>query len=135
MPRSDVLIDSVTPRHERANLWVICAAQFLTLGGMTAVLPLIPLYLQQIGVSDPEALKIPGDRLCTVCRGGIRPPLWGMLDRFGYKPMVVRSVSTAFATIGGVRGPLALLAGAASGCRERRVPRRGGPGLGLHQAR
>ena len=103
------------PRHERANLWVICAAQFLTLGGMTAVLPLIPLYLQQIGVSDREMLKYWTGAIGSApfVVAVFATPLWGMLaDRFGYKPMVVRSVfGIAFATVGMgyARTPLALL--------------------------
>ena len=44
-------------RVERANLWVVCAAQFLTLAGMTAILPLIPLYLQHIGVTERDAVR------------------------------------------------------------------------------
>lgn len=45
------------PPHERANLWVVCTAQFLCLAGMTAVLPLLPLYLQQIGVDGRDDLR------------------------------------------------------------------------------
>ena len=97
-PRSD------TPRHERANLWVICAAQFLTLGGMTAVLPLIPLYLQQIGVGDPAAVKYWTGAIGSApfAVAVFTTPVWGALaDRFGHKPMVVRSVfGIAFATVG-----------------------------------
>src|SRR5262245_33828448 len=94
----------LSPRHERANLWVICAAQFLTLGGMTAILPLIPLYLQQIGVTDRAALKYWTGAIGSApfAVAVFATPLWGALaDRFGYKPMVVRSVfGIALATIG-----------------------------------
>ena len=48
---------SAETRVERANLWVVCAAQFLTLAGMTAILPLIPLYLQYIGVTERDAVR------------------------------------------------------------------------------
>ena len=102
-------------RHERANLWVICAAQFLTLGGMTAVLPLIPLYLQQIGVSDRDALKYWTGAIGSApfAVAVFTTPIWGALaDRFGHKPMVVRSVfGIAFATVGMgfAYTPLALL--------------------------
>jgi DHA1 family multidrug resistance protein-like MFS transporter len=103
------------PRHERANLWVICAAQFLTLGGMTAVLPLIPLYLQHIGVTDPAAVKYWTGAIGSApfAVAVFTTPVWGALaDRFGHKPMVVRSVfGIALATVGmGFAGtPLALL--------------------------
>ena len=103
------------PRHERANLFVICAAQFLTLGGMTAVLPLVPLYLQQIGVTDPAVLRYWTGAIGSApfAVAVFSTPLWGaMADRFGYKPMVVRSVfGIALSTVGmGFAGsPLALL--------------------------
>jgi MFS transporter, DHA1 family, multidrug resistance protein len=109
------VVTEAAPRHERANLWVICAAQFLTLGGMTAVLPLIPLYLQQIGVTDRVALKYWTGAIGSApfAVAVFATPLWGALaDRVGYKPMVVRSVfGIALATTGmGFSGtPLALL--------------------------
>jgi len=105
-----------TPRQERANLWALCAAQFLTLGGMTAVLPLVPLYLQQIGVSDPAAVKYWTGAIGSApfAVAVFATPVWGALaDRFGHKPMVVRSVfGLAGATLGmGMAAtPLALLA-------------------------
>ena len=103
------------PRHERANLWAICAAQFLTLGGMTAVLPLIPLYLQQIGAGDAAQVKYWTGAIGSApfAVAVFVTPVWGVLaDRFGYKPMVVRSVfGIALATVGmGLAGtPLTLL--------------------------
>lgn len=106
------------PRADRANLWAVCTAQFLTLGGMTAILPLLPLYLQQIGVTDRDAVRywtgILGSAPFLVAV--FATPVWGAFaDRVGHKPMVVRSVfGIAIATIGMgfSRTPLALL-----GCR------------------
>ena len=95
---------STVPRRERANLWVISAAQFLTLAGMTAILPLLPLYLEQIGVTDRAAVKYWTGALGSApfAVAVFATPIWGSLsDRFGYKPMVVRSVAgIAIATIG-----------------------------------
>lgn len=94
---------------------MICAAQFLTLGGMTAVLPLIPLYLQHIGVDDPVAVKYWTGAIGSApfIVAVFTTPVWGaMADRFGHKPMVVRSVfGIAFATVGMgfAATPLALL--------------------------
>jgi MFS transporter, DHA1 family, multidrug resistance protein len=92
------------PRAERANLWVISAAQFITLGGMTAVLPLLPLYLQEIGVSDRVALKYWTGALGSApfLIAVFATPIWGAFaDRVGHKPMVVRSVlGIALATVG-----------------------------------
>ncbi len=104
MTRIDSRTETPVPRHERANLWVICAAQFLTLGGMTAILPLVPLYLQQIGVTDRAVLKYWTGAIGSApfAVAVFATPVWGALaDRFGHKPMVVRSVlGIALATIG-----------------------------------
>lgn len=97
------------------NLAAICAAQFLTLAGMTAVLPLLPLYLQQIGVTDRDALRywtgILGSAPFAIAV--FATPFWGALaDRFGHKPMVVRSVSGIALTtfgMGVATSPFALL--------------------------
>lgn len=103
------------PRQERLNLWATCAAQFLTLAGMTAVLPLIPLYLQHIGVTDRATLKYWTGAIgaAPFAVAVFATPLWGALaDRLGHKPMVVRSVfGIALSTAGmGFSGtPLALL--------------------------
>ncbi len=91
-------------RVERANLWVVCAAQFLTLAGMTAILPLIPLYLQHIGVTERDAVRywtgILGSAPFIVAV--FATPIWGSFaDKVGHKPMVVRSVfGIAIATVG-----------------------------------
>lgn len=103
------------PRRERLNLWATCAAQFLTLAGMTAVLPLVPLYLQQIGVADRAALKYWTGAIgaAPFAVAVFATPLWGVLaDRLGYKPMVVRSVfgiAVSTAGMGLSSTPLALL--------------------------
>ena len=104
------------PPHERANLWVVCTAQFLCLAGMTAVLPLLPLYLQQIGVDGRDDLRwwtgILGAAPFAVAV--FATPMWGALaDRFGHKPMMVRSVvgiAMASVGMGFSHSPLALLA-------------------------
>ncbi len=82
--------------EERLNLIVLCASQFLTLAGMTAVLPLLPLYLQEIGVVEVEGLRWWTGALGSApfAIAVFATPLWGELaDRFGHKPMVVRSVT------------------------------------------
>ena len=102
-------------RQERLNLWATCAAQFLTLAGMTAVLPLLPLYLQHIGVTDRATLKYWTGALgaAPFAVAVFATPVWGALaDRLGYKPMVVRSVfglAVATAGMGFSATPLALL--------------------------
>jgi DHA1 family multidrug resistance protein-like MFS transporter len=90
--------------RERANLWVISAAQFLTLAGMTAILPLLPLYLRRIGLDDPDAVKTWTGLLASApfVVAVFATPIWGVAaDRLGHKPMVVRAVAgIAIATVG-----------------------------------
>ncbi|MFN8643405.1 MAG: MFS transporter [Candidatus Binatia bacterium] len=109
------MVTDPPPRRERRNLWATCAAQFLALAGMTAVLPLLPLYLQHIGVTDRATLKYWTGVLgaAPFAVAVFATPVWGALaDRLGYKPMVVRSVfGIALSTVGmGLSSsPLALL--------------------------
>src|SRR5215470_15829534 len=113
--------------RERANLWVISAAQFLTLAGMTAILPLIPLYLRQIGVADPDAVKYWTGALASApfVVAVFATPIWGIAgDRLGHKPMVVRAVAgIAIATIGmGFASPPRSGSAAPSASCRARVP-------------
>ena len=62
---------------------------------MTAVLPLVPLYLQQIGVDDRDTLRYWTGAIsaASFVVAAFATPVWGALaDRIGHKPMVVRSV-------------------------------------------
>ncbi len=103
------------PSHERANLWVVCAAQFTCLAGMTAVLPLLPLYLQKIGVDGHDTLRYWTGALSAApfAIAMFATPMWGALaDRIGHKPMVVRSVigiAIATAGMGFAQTPIELL--------------------------
>ena len=85
-----------SPAQERLNLVVLCASQFLTLAGMTAVLPLLPLYLGEVGVTGSTELRWWTGALGSApfAIAVFATPIWGELaDRVGYKPMVVRSVT------------------------------------------
>jgi DHA1 family multidrug resistance protein-like MFS transporter len=71
---------------------------------MTAILPLIPLYLQHIGVTERDAVRywtgVLGSAPFIVAV--FATPIWGSFaDKVGHKPMVVRSVfGIAIATVG-----------------------------------
>ena len=71
---------------------------------MTAVLPLLPLYLQQIGVTERDDVRYWTGALSAApfVVAVFATPIWGTLaDRFGHKPMVVRSVfGIAISSIG-----------------------------------
>jgi len=77
------------------NLFAVTAASFVGFTGFTLVMPFLPLYFQQLGVTDVGAIAIwSGLSLgVTPAITAIMAPLWGRLaDRYGRKIMVERSL-------------------------------------------
>ena len=79
----------------RRNLFAVTAASFIGFTGFTLVMPFLPLYFQQLGVSD-----IGDSAMWSGLSLGVTPavtamlsPFWGRLaDRYGRKIMVERSL-------------------------------------------
>jgi MFS family permease len=79
----------------RRNLIALTAASFIGFTGFTLVMPFLPLYMRQLGVTDVGEIA-----LWTGLSLGVTPaitallsPAWGRLaDRFGRKLLVVRSL-------------------------------------------
>ncbi len=93
----------------RRNLFTVTAACFIGFAGFTLVMPFLPLYLQQLGLSDVGDIAFWSGISLGVTPGmtALLAPLWGRLsDRFGPKLMVNRSlvsfviimIATAYAT-------------------------------------
>ena len=83
------------PRGWRRNLFAATAAGFIGFTGFTLVMPFLPLYFQQLGLTDVGAIALwSGLSLgVTPALTAILAPLWGRLaDRFGRKIMVERSL-------------------------------------------
>lgn len=79
----------------RKNLYVIWTAQLIAMIGMSMVIPFLPLYVKELGVTDPAELK----RWSGLVVSGvfitafIATPFWGWLgDKIGKKKMVIRAV-------------------------------------------
>jgi DHA1 family multidrug resistance protein-like MFS transporter len=79
----------------RKNLYVLWGTQFLAMLGMNLVVPFLPFFIRDLGVSDPTDLS----RMSGLVFSGpfflslIATPFWGMLgDRYGRKLMVVRAL-------------------------------------------
>lgn len=79
----------------RRNLYVLWGTQFLAMVGMNLVVPFLPFFIRQLGVTDPDDLS----RWSGVVFAGpfflsvIATPYWGSLgDRYGRKIMVVRAL-------------------------------------------
>lgn len=78
----------------RRNLFVCVFGSFTTLLSLSMLLPFLPLYVQQLGVSTPSAVvQWSGVAFGATFFGtAITAPLWGRLaDRYGRKPMLVRA--------------------------------------------
>ena len=79
----------------RRNLYILYGTQFLTMMGMNLVVPFLPFYIRQLGVTDPDELV----RWSGLVFSGpfmtafIATPFWGALgDKHGRKLMVVRAL-------------------------------------------
>jgi DHA1 family multidrug resistance protein-like MFS transporter len=79
----------------RKNLYILWATQFLAMVGMNLVVPFLPFYIRELGVTDPtdlarwSGLVFAGPFFLSV----IATPLWGTLgDRYGRKVMVIRAI-------------------------------------------
>src|ERR1700733_2344567 len=90
----------------RRNLIVCVFGSFTTLVSLSMLLPFLPLYVQQLGVSSTAGVvQWSGVAFGITFLGtALTAPIWGQLaDRFGRKPMLIRAaVGMAFvmSTIG-----------------------------------
>lgn len=79
----------------RRNVFAVTAAAFLGFTGFTLVMPFLPLYFRQLGLTDTGDIAF-WTGLCLGVTPGITAlmsPFWGRLaDRFGRKIMVERSL-------------------------------------------
>ncbi|KJC59302.1 MFS transporter [Bradyrhizobium sp. LTSPM299] len=114
----------------KRNLIVCVFGSFTTIVGMTLLLPFLPLYVEQLGVTDHAAIvQWSGIAYgATFFTAALTAPLWGRLaDRYGRKLMLIRAslgMAVAMSLIGlahnvyelvGLRLLTGLLGGYASG--------------------
>lgn len=99
----------------KRNLYILMVCQFFVMGAMTMIIPFLPLYLQELGVTDPQAVSrwagiIFGANFLTAF---LFSPLWGRLaDRHGRKLMLLRSgfgMALVVSLTGFATGPWSLL--------------------------
>jgi MFS family permease len=80
--------------HWQRNLWVCVFGSFTTIVAMTLLLPFLPLYVEQLGVSDHAAIvQWSGVAYgATFLTAAMFAPLWGRLgDQYGRKLMLIRA--------------------------------------------
>jgi MFS family permease len=89
---------TLLPREAwRRNQLVVCVAVFMVFMGFAFVLPFLPLYVRQLGVSSDEAAATWAGVLIGIAPllAGLLAPVWGRLgDRYGQKPMAVRVLAS-----------------------------------------
>jgi len=76
------------------NLWVCVFGTFTTIIAMTLLLPFLPLYVEQLGVTDHAAIvQWSGAAYgATFLTAAMFAPLWGRLgDQYGRKLMLIRA--------------------------------------------
>lgn len=79
----------------RKNLYVLWGTQFLAMVGMNLVVPFLPFYIRQLGVTDDNALAQWSGLVFAgpFVTAFIATPFWGKLgDKHGRKLMVVRAI-------------------------------------------
>ena len=81
--------------HWRRNLYVLWSIEFAAFTGLSLILPFIPLYVRQLGITDTadvtrwSGLLLSGPFMVSF----LVTPGWGALgDRYGQKLMVVRAL-------------------------------------------
>jgi DHA1 family multidrug resistance protein-like MFS transporter len=79
----------------RKNLYSVWVAQFIAMVGMSMVIPFLPFYIRELGVTNPDELEhwsgivFSGPFILSF----LLTPVWGALgDRFGKKSMVLRAI-------------------------------------------
>lgn len=88
----------------RRNEWAIYAGVFISFLSFTFVMPFLPQYVQQLGVTDPARAALWSGILFGISPllGGLLTPFWARVaERTGNKPMVMRSL-IAFVVIMGL---------------------------------
>lgn len=78
----------------QSNLIVLWFGQFLVMGGMTMIIPFLPLYIQELGVTNPDHIAVWAGIIFAgnFVTSFLFQPIWGRLaDRYGRKMMLLRS--------------------------------------------
>ena len=90
----------------KRNLVICVFGSFTTLVSLSMLLPFLPLYVQQLGVTSTAAVvQWSGVAFGVTFLGtAVTAPIWGQLaDRYGRKPMLIRAaigMAVVMSTIG-----------------------------------
>src|SRR5204862_236999 len=84
------------PEAWRRNVWALTLIVFVAFVGFQFFSPFLPLYVHELGVTDPGRIALWSGLLAAVTPAvsGLLAPLFGRLaDRFGGKLMLIRSLA------------------------------------------
>lgn len=87
----------------KRTLWIVWFAEFTSIVGFSVILPILPLYIPQLGVSDPRAVTFWAGAVMSVqaVAMAVMAPIWGAVaDRYGRKLMVERAMFGGALVIG-----------------------------------
>src|SRR4029434_4644941 len=77
------------------NVWALTLTVFISFVGFQFFSPFLPLYIRDLGVTDPSKIALCSglQAAVTPAMSGILSPVFGRLaDRFGRKMMLIRSL-------------------------------------------
>jgi len=87
------------PQHDpvnwKRNIYAIFVAEVLAIGGFSVSMPLIPFYLQELGVTDPTRLKywVGAANAAGSITLAVFASLWGRIaDAYGRRLMLLRAL-------------------------------------------
>ncbi|PYM12412.1 MAG: hypothetical protein DMD81_24065, partial [Candidatus Rokuibacteriota bacterium] len=78
------------------NVWALTLCVFIAFVGFAFFSPFLPLYVRELGVTDPRKVALWSGALAAVTpiMSGLLAPAFGRLaDRFGRKMMLIRSLA------------------------------------------
>jgi DHA1 family multidrug resistance protein-like MFS transporter len=85
----------ILPNDWRRNVWALTLTVFISFVGFQFFSPFLPLYIRELGVTDPAKIALWSglQAAVTPAMSGILSPVFGRLaDRFGRKIMLIRSL-------------------------------------------
>jgi len=91
------------PSRWQRNVWALALVVFVAFVGFQSFSPFMPLYVRELGVTDPRKIALWSGVLAaaTPAVSGALSPLFGRLaDRFGRKAMLIRSLAGFIVIIG-----------------------------------
>lgn len=78
----------------KRSLWLLVSCQLINFAAFTMMVPVLPLYVMELGVTDPNWVPIWVGVVAAAnwVTAAIGSPFWGVLaDRYGKKPMLLRA--------------------------------------------